>query len=43
MTKSVTIGLVGKYTTQTDTYTSIIKALSHAGVECNREVKIKVS
>lgn len=42
ITKFVTIALVGKYTTQTDTYTSVIKALNHAGLECNRHVKIKV-
>lgn len=42
LTKTVEIALVGKYTTQLDTYTSIIKALDHAGLESNRKVKITV-
>lgn len=41
MSKSVEIAIVGKYTTQADTYTSIIKALEHAGLESNRKVVIK--
>lgn len=42
LTKEVVIALVGKYTTQSDTYTSIIKSLEHAGLESNRKVVIKV-
>ena len=42
MTKTVEIALVGKYTSQQDTYTSIIKSLEHAGLESNRKVVIKV-
>ena len=41
MTKTVEIALVGKYTSQQDTYTSIIKSLEYAGLESNRKVKIK--
>lgn len=41
LTKSIEIALVGKYTTQSDTYTSIVKALEHAGLESNRKVCIK--
>ena len=40
--KTVEIAIVGKYTTQSDTYTSIIKALEHAGFEANRKVIIRV-
>jgi len=43
LTKTVEIVMVGKYTTQLDTYTSIVKALEHAGLESNRKVVIKVS
>ena len=42
LSKSVEIAIVGKYTTQSDTYTSIHKALEHAGLESNRKVNIKV-
>lgn len=42
LSKSVEIAIVGKYTTQSDTYTSINKALEHAGLESNRKVIIKV-
>ena len=35
--------MVGKYTTQADTYTSIVKALGYAGIEANRKVVIKVN
>ena len=41
LTKVVEIALVGKYTTQSDTYTSIVKSLEHAGLESNRKVVIK--
>ncbi|CAF0710741.1 unnamed protein product [Brachionus calyciflorus] len=40
LSKVVEIALVGKYTTQSDTYASMIKALDHAGLESNRKVKI---
>jgi CTP synthase (UTP-ammonia lyase) len=42
LNKVVEIALVGKYTTQSDTYTSIVKALEHAGLESNRKIVIKV-
>lgn len=42
LSKTVEIALVGKYTSQSDTYASIIKALDHAGLESNRKVKILV-
>lgn len=42
LTKEVVIAMVGKYTTQADTYTSIVKALGYAGIEANRKVVIKV-
>ena len=35
------IALVGKYTKNSDTYTSIVNALGYAGVEANRKVVIK--
>jgi CTP synthase len=35
------IALVGKYTKNSDTYTSIVNALGYAGVEANRKVTIK--
>lgn len=41
LTKEVVISMVGKYTTQSDTYTSIVKALGYAGLEANRKVVIK--
>ena len=41
MSKTVEIAIVGKYTTQSDTYTSIHKALEHAGLESNRQVVVK--
>jgi CTP synthase (UTP-ammonia lyase) len=43
LSKTVEIAIVGKYTTQSDTYTSIHKALEHAGLESNRKVVIKVN
>ncbi|KAL7668198.1 hypothetical protein ACOME3_008911 [Neoechinorhynchus agilis] len=36
--KSVTIGLVGKYTEFRDAYTSVIKALEHASILCSRKL-----
>ena len=39
--KSVTIGLVGKYTQLHDAYLSVAEALRHAGYYHNTEVKIK--
>lgn len=41
LTKSVMIALVGKYTKNSDTYTSIVNALGYAGIEANRKVVIK--
>ncbi|KAI0225266.1 CTP synthase ura7 [Massospora cicadina] len=40
--ETVTIALVGKYTHLQDSYISVKKALSHAGLACNRKVEIKV-
>ncbi|KAJ1971706.1 CTP synthase ura7 [Dimargaris xerosporica] len=37
----VTIALVGKYTHLQDSYISVVKALEHAALACNREVKIE--
>jgi CTP synthase (UTP-ammonia lyase) len=42
LSKSVEIAIVGKYTTQSDTYKSIHNALEHAGLESNRKVIIRV-
>jgi len=41
LNKEVLIALVGKYTKNSDTYTSIVNALGYAGVEANRKVIIK--
>ncbi len=41
LSKEVLIALVGKYTKNSDTYTSIVNALGYAGVEANRKVVIK--
>ncbi len=40
-TRSVTIGVTGKYTTIRDSYASIVKALEHAGVANDAKVAIK--
>lgn len=41
MSKEVVIALVGKYTRQPDTYLSMIKAVEHAALACNRKPNIK--
>lgn len=38
---SVTIVLVGKYTQLEDSYASVIKALQHAALACNRKLELK--
>ncbi len=40
-TKTVTIGLVGKYVQLHDAYLSVVEALHHAGYACGSHVKIK--
>ncbi|XP_050722328.1 CTP synthase 1-like isoform X3 [Eriocheir sinensis] len=37
----VTIALVGKYTQLQDSYASVIKALQHAALACNRKLELK--
>ncbi|CAG8760350.1 29507_t:CDS:10, partial [Gigaspora margarita] len=39
--KSVTIVLVGKYTNLQDSYLSVIKALEHSGLKCERKLILK--
>ncbi len=39
--KSVTVGLVGKYTNLKDAYISVVESLHHAGIENDASVKIK--
>ena len=39
----VVIALVGKYTALEDAYASVLKALNHAALFCNRKVVIRVS
>nr|CAG8515774.1 7089_t:CDS:10 [Entrophospora candida] len=41
LSKPVTIVIVGKYTTLQDSYLSIIKALEHSGMKCERRPIIK--
>ncbi|KAI8055888.1 CTP synthase N-terminus-domain-containing protein [Syncephalis plumigaleata] len=38
---TVTIALVGKYTNLQDSYISVVKALDHAGMACDRKINIK--
>ena len=38
---SVNIVLVGKYTQLEDSYASVIKALHHAALACNRKLELK--
>lgn len=40
-TKSVTIGMVGKYTELTESYKSLNEALTHAGIQTDSRVKIR--
>lgn len=39
--ETVTIALVGKYTHLKDSYLSVIKALEHSSMRCNRRLKIE--
>lgn len=39
--QTVTIALVGKYTNLKDSYLSVIKALEHSSMRCNRKLKIE--
>ncbi|KAK6461585.1 CTP synthase [Scheffersomyces coipomensis] len=39
--ETVTIALVGKYTHLKDSYLSVIKALEHSSMSCNRRLKIE--
>lgn len=39
----VNIVLVGKYTTLQDSYTSVVKSLEHAALQCARKLNITVS
>ena len=41
--EEVSIGLVGKYTKYEDTYTSVVKALRHASLQCRRKLKLTVN
>jgi len=38
----VNIALVGKYTGMEDAYASVLKALTHAALFCNRKLKVLV-
>ena len=38
----VKIALVGKYTKLEDAYISVLKALKHASLHCNRRLKVMV-
>jgi len=38
----VIIALVGKYTALEDAYASVLKALNHAALFCNRKLKVLV-
>lgn len=40
---SVSIVLVGKYTALQDSYTSVVKSLEHAALQCGRKLVITVS
>jgi CTP synthase len=40
LSKSVKIVLVGKYTELSDAYASVVKALRHACVQCNRKLEL---
>jgi len=40
-TKSVTIGMIGKYTELTESYKSLNEALTHAGIQTDSSVKIR--
>ena len=38
----MSICLVGKYTALGDAYTSVVKALQHASIFCNRKLKLSL-
>lgn len=40
--EEVIIALVGKYTALEDAYASVLKALNHAALFCNRKLKVLV-
>jgi CTP synthase (UTP-ammonia lyase) len=40
--EEVVIALVGKYTALEDAYASVLKALNHAALFCNRKLNIRV-
>ena len=42
LSREVTICLVGKYTRLEDSYTSVVKALSHAALACRHRLDLKV-
>ncbi|MCE2965169.1 MAG: CTP synthase [Alphaproteobacteria bacterium] len=39
--RTVTVGIVGKYTSMVDSYKSLAEALTHAGIENEADVKLK--
>ena len=39
----MSIALVGKYTKYEDTYTSVVKALKHASLQCRRKLILMVN
>lgn len=41
VTDDAVIGLVGKYTELHDTYLSVVKALLHASLHCQRRLTVK--
>lgn len=43
MFESVSIVLVGKYTSLQDSYMSVVKALEHASMRCGRKLILEVS
>ena len=40
--ETVSIALVGKYTDLMDSYISVVKALEHASLVCNRKLQVQV-
>jgi CTP synthase len=42
MFDSVSIVLVGKYTSLQDSYMSVVKALEHAAMRCDRKLELHV-
>jgi CTP synthase len=41
--ETVSIVLVGKYTSMQDSYMSVVKALEHAAFRCRRKLVLQVS